>query len=402
MGTPIPFARLGIPTELRAMLEPSAPLEHRMSSARGQLDASTEARLAIAYVLQGDPEREVRDAAAQTLRSLPTAEVVDAIHERTHPKVLESLIELRDDPDLDDRIGMLRMTNDRTVRVIARRAGPTLCEKLALNQERLLMTPDVYVDLYNNPNARDRDLASAEGFLRMEHLLPAVPPTRPVGAIDGEENPAANELELDLEAEIMAAIAGEQSPALLAAQQTNLRAFDVDSVKVDLGGFEFTFSDDSDELSWILTEERDERANVDEIRSMEGLIREMSPGKKIKLAYLGNREARSILLRDSNKMVAAAVVKSGRMSDGEGLAAASNRNLAADVIREVANNREWSRKYPFQVALANNPKCPPAVAMTYIRTLNRADLQALTRNKNIAGAINQAAIRLYREKFKQG
>ncbi len=404
MREEIPFSRLGIPSEHRGLLDPSAPLAGRLAAARGLIPTSPEVSIAMAFVLQGDPEAEVQEAAVQTLRSLPVAMVCNALHERTHPKIMECLVDLRAEPELDDKVGMMRMANDRTVRLIARRAGPGLCEKLALNHERMLMTPEVYVDLFNNPNTAERDLQSAEGFLRMEHILPPVPAVRPGAAAAAEDtaDEAARELELDLEAEIMAAIAGEQSPALLASQQTNLRTFDVDALKVDLGGFEFTFSDDTDELSWILTEEREDRANVDEIRSMEALIRDMSPGKKIKLAYLGNRESRAILLRDSNKMVAAAVVKSGRMSDGEGLAAANNRNLAADVVREVASNREWVRKYPFQVALVNNPKCPPAMAMTFIRTLNRNDLQALTRNRNIAGAINQAAIRLYREKFKLG
>lgn len=402
MRDEIPFSRLGIPTEHRGQLEPGAPLAGRLAAARGLIPTSPEVGVAMAFVLQGDPQDEVRQAAVQTLRSMPVTMVCNALHERTHPKVMECLVDLRSDTELDEKVGMMRMANDRTVRLIARRAGPGLCEKLALNHERMLMTPEVYVDLYNNPNTSDRDIQSAEGFLRMEHILPLVPAVRPTAVHEAQDRAGASELELDLEAEIMAAIAGEQSPALLASQQTNMQTFDVDTLKVDLGGFEFTFSDDTDELSWLLTEERDDRANVDEIRSMEALIRDMSPGKKIKLAYLGNRESRSILLRDSNKMVASAVVKSGRMSDGEGLAAAANRNLAADVVREVASNREWVRKYPFQVALVNNPKCPPSVAMAFIRTLNRNDLQALTRNRNIAGAINQAAIRLYREKFKLG
>ncbi|MCK6503591.1 hypothetical protein L6R53_09365 [Myxococcota bacterium] len=397
MAEEIPFARLGIPKEFRDVLSPQAPRPARLAAARGLLPVAPDVQLGMLYVLRGDPDPEVAELAGRSLLDLPVEHVLRAIHVRTHPKVLEYLAESRVDPDLDDRLAMHKLANDRTVRLVARRAGPALCEKLCSNHERLLMTPLIWLDLRANANAAERDLQKAEGFLRMEGALPEAAPAAPPPAAPAA--PAAP-APMDLEAEILAALAGQQSPALLAAQDQRLEMIDLDRTSVDLGDFEFNFADETQELSWLLTDDRDERASLEELRSMEGIIRDMSPGQKIKLAYLGNQESRGILIRDSNKLVAAAVVKSGRMSDGEGLAAAANRNLADDVIREIATNREWVRKYPFQVALVNNPKCPASVAMGFIRNLNRRDLQALTRNRNISSAVNQAATRLFREKFK--
>lgn len=402
MAEQIPFVRFGIPKELRGNFGPDAPRQIRMAMARGLLPTTDDVQLSASYLLAGDEDPEVAAAAREHLATVPVDRILRALHIRTHPKVLEFLAETRPDPALDDRIGMHKLANDRTARIIARRAGQDLCEKLSLNHERLIMTPEVYIDLHANPACLDRFLTQAENFLRMQQMLPEVPAVRPFLAAAKPAVPQATPSEMDLEAEILAALAGQQSPALLQAQAEKLDMIDVDDIKIDLGGFEFSFNDESDGLSWILTQERREgdHASVDELRSMEGLIREMSPGQKIKLAYLGNQESRGILIRDSNKLVAAAVVKSGRMSDGEALAAASNRNLADDVIREVATNREWTRKYPFQVALCNNPKTPASVSMAFIRNLNRRDLQALTRNRNIPSAISQAAVRLFREKFK--
>ncbi|RME20847.1 MAG: hypothetical protein D6798_19505 [Deltaproteobacteria bacterium] len=396
----IPFARLGIPSDMRPKLARDAPKAVKLALARGLVPTTVDVQLAICYILATDPDPEVAAAANDTIVSMPVERILSAIHLRTHPKILEYLVEVRHDEALDDRVAMHKLANDRTVRLIARRANEALCEKLALNHERLIMTPMVYVDLYANEHCPDRHLRQAETFLRMQRILPEVPPERPFRAREQAE--AAEKPEMDLEAEIMAAIAGEQSPALLSAQESKLDMFDVDDLDVDLGGFEFTFAEDTDELSFDLTEEREEKATAEEIRSMEKVIREMSPGQKIKLAYLGNREARSILIRDSNKLVAAAVVKSGRMTDGEALNAASNRNLADDVIREIASNREWVRKYPFQVALVNNPKTPVSVSMGFIRSLNKRDLKALCRNRNVPSSVNQAAVRLFKSKYKSG
>ncbi len=400
----IPFARLGIPKDMRPNLERDAPKQIKLAMARGLVPTTLDVQLAVCYILATDGDPEIAAAANDTIGSMPVDRIVSAIHLRTHPKILEYLVEVRQDDALDDRVAMHKLANDRAVRRIARRAGQDLCEKLTLNHERLIMTPMVYVDLHANEHCLDRYLRQAENFLRMQRMLPDVPAERPFRA-SLQDKPAAEPAappEMDLEAEIMAAIAGEQSPALLAAQDSKLDMFDVDDVAVDLGGFEFSFAEESDELSFVLTEDRNEKASVEEIRSMEKIIREMSPGQKIKLAYLGNQEARGILIRDSNKLVAAAVVKSGRMTDGEALNAASNRNLPDDVIREIAGNREWVRKYPFQVALVNNPKTPVSVSMGFIRSLNKRDLQALGRNRNIPSSINQAAVRLFKAKYKSG
>jgi len=94
------------------------------------------------------------------------------------------------------------------------------------------------------------------------------------------------------------------------------------------------------------------------------------------------------------------VVKSGRMSDGEIVSVAGNRNLDSDVLREVAMNGEWTRKYPVKVALVNNPKTPVAMAMAMVSQLQKKELQALLRNHNVPSVVTQTAQRLYRQKHR--
>jgi hypothetical protein len=127
----------------------------------------------------------------------------------------------------------------------------------------------------------------------------------------------------------------------------------------------------------------------------------MSIGHKIKLAYKGNKEARSILIRDANKTVSIAVVKSGRMTDTEVASYAGNRNLCDDVIREIARNKEFTRKYPVQVALVTNPKTPVNVAMAFMAGMHKKDLQSLMRNRNVSSVISAAARKRYKDKFQK-
>jgi hypothetical protein len=127
----------------------------------------------------------------------------------------------------------------------------------------------------------------------------------------------------------------------------------------------------------------------------------MTIGQKIKLAYLGNKESRKVLLRDSNKMVASAVIKSGRLTDNEVLNVAGNKNLDGDVLREVAMNGEWTRKYPVKVALVNNPKTPVSLAVSMVSQLQKKDLQSLLRNRNISSVVSQAATRLFKQRSSE-
>lgn len=386
----IPYDRLDIPAALRPRLDPESPRATRLEAARGLPTELPEVELSALYVLACDADDEVRETALASLRQLPKP--AERIDQSTHPKVLELLASLRHEPELDARIMEIRNTNDRTAILIASRASAELASAIVDNHERLLITPDVVVALHQNPRCDDETIERAISLLRMHRMLPQLPEKR------GDPPPAAP-ASFDLEAEIEAALRGEASPHL--ANRQNLELFDLDKLGAEpLKGFNFDFADDA-EFSLDMLEDRDEGMVAEERSNLERRIAKLSPGKKIKLAYLGNKEVRSILIRDRSKMVACAVVKSGRLTDAEVLAYSANRNLESDVLREIANNREWTRRYPVQVALVNNPRCPPSIAVRFVTLLQAKDLAALARNRNVSSVVFQMASRLAAQKSGQ-
>ena len=431
----IPFEKLGVSAKLEPQLARDSLRSIRVAIARGLMPLPPVEQLGAFYVLATDPDEGVRGNAIDSIRALPAKQVVDHLSVKTHPKILEMLATFREpDPELDERLGMLRTSNDRTVMLIAARAGPKLCEMLARNHERLLVTPDVFVALHANEHCADRHLQAALSFLRMQRQLPEVPEIRPFLAggdefigedgsgaepeTDAAGGDAASHAQssavssggVDLMAEIEAAMRGEQSPTLLRQQEENIKLFDLDAIDEaapsdDLfGEFDFDFTDEADAFSWNLTDDisgktGDERSEI--MMSLEQKIREFTVGAKIKLAYMGNKEARGILIRDTNKIVASAVVKSGRLSEQEVATFAGNKNLDGEIIRELAANREFTRKYPVKVALVNNPKTPVSLAVSMVPSIQKKDLIALTRNRNIPSVVSQAAVRLVRQKYRK-
>jgi hypothetical protein len=140
-----------------------------------------------------------------------------------------------------------------------------------------------------------------------------------------------------------------------------------------------------------------ENDGSDSIRSLFQKIQTMSVSEKLDLARKASKEARSILIRDSNKLVQMAVVNSPKITESEILAIASNRQVNDDVLKEIAINKEWLRNYQIRLALVNNPKTPLSIAMAQVTYLNRRDLSLLAKSKGVARPLIIAA----QERVKQ-
>lgn len=120
-------------------------------------------------------------------------------------------------------------------------------------------------------------------------------------------------------------------------------------------------------------------------------VQRMTTPQKIQLAMRGAKEARGLLIRESNKQIALAVLENPRLTDGEVESFAKSANLSEDVIRTIGMNPEWSRRYQIAHALVHNPKTPPGVAVPFVSRLPDRDLAMLEKNKNVSEAVRSAA-----------
>ena len=434
----IPFERLRIPKPLQKSVAPSAPRKAKIAVAKGLIPTTADVQLALLYVLAVDKDRAVAKVARQTMKGMPVSQILSGVSQETFGKILEFVAQFRPDPEMDERLIQLRNTPDRAAEMIAARAGPALCEAIVRNQERLLMSPGIYIHLHGNEHCSDEMLQNAEAFLRMHGSLPAVDGPRPFQPVEVQptapkvekKKPTRNALDHlfdDDPPEEQTAEGGIEpetteatptsvpepipEPVITEAPDPGLDMFNLDAKQQDkdaFGAFNFDFQDGMDDFSWNLTKERDADDDArtpdeaeEEFMSMEKKLRDMSVGNKIKLAYTGNMEARKILIRDSNKIVAAAVVKSGRLTPNEISSFAGNKNLQDEVVRLIAENKEFVRKYPVQVALVNNPKCPPSIALKLIQNLHKKDLQQLANNKGVSSTIFGKASKMFKEKYRK-
>jgi hypothetical protein len=113
--------------------------------------------------------------------------------------------------------------------------------------------------------------------------------------------------------------------------------------------------------------------------------------ERMKLAMRGTREQRNQLIRDSNKLVAVAVLSSPKLTEAEVEAFARMANLSEDVLRIIAMNRAWVKNYNVVAALTRNPKTPIPLAMGFLQRLNERDLKRLAIDRNVAEPVRLAA-----------
>jgi hypothetical protein len=117
----------------------------------------------------------------------------------------------------------------------------------------------------------------------------------------------------------------------------------------------------------------------------------MTITQKIRKAILGNAVERLLLVRDSNHLVSQAAVKSPNMRDGEAIQISASRAVSENVLRIIAQNREFVRHYQVKLNLVSNPRTPLTFAARLLPHLRDNDVRALTKSKNVSGAIVQAA-----------
>ena len=113
--------------------------------------------------------------------------------------------------------------------------------------------------------------------------------------------------------------------------------------------------------------------------------------QKVQRATKGSREERAILIRDSNKMIAMAVLSSPKLTTSEIEAFARAGNVGEDCLRVISRTRAWMKNYNVVAALTRNPKTPVAISMNLLARLSGKDLRTLSTDRNVPDVLRVSA-----------
>jgi hypothetical protein len=122
---------------------------------------------------------------------------------------------------------------------------------------------------------------------------------------------------------------------------------------------------------------------------------------RIALAVRGNKEDRSILIRDMTKIVCLAVLESPKLTDAEVEGFAQQKNVLDAVLRTIPMKRRFAKSYAIQKNLAFNPRTPTDASLGLMKNLLAHDLKNLSENKEVPDSIRKMALRMFRQKMER-
>jgi hypothetical protein len=120
---------------------------------------------------------------------------------------------------------------------------------------------------------------------------------------------------------------------------------------------------------------------------------------RIQLALKGNKEERSILIRDGTKVVALSVLEAPKISDGEVEKFALQKNVLEAVLRQIPLKRRFMKNYIVVRNLVSNPRTPLDLGLGLMKHLLVQDLKNISANKEVSETVRKLAMKMYKQKL---
>jgi hypothetical protein len=369
-GTPLAVESL--PPAVQKLLTSATPL--RTMAAKGVAPLRPGELLTAIYQLSFDAEESVRAATQAAPASLPDKVLAPALAEPLPAPVLH-FFAARLPPERTTVLEPILLnpgTADQTFVLLGSRLRERELEVMFQNEARILRCPAILEALYFNRQARMSSLNRAiELCARNNVRVEGIPSFDDVAKSIAQDTSATDPAVADTFTALLAT--AENAPplaldALLEAgpEQTPAAPVEAEATK--------------------------KSPIIDFTR--------LKLFEKIRLATLGNEYCRKNLMRDPNRMVALAAIRSPRITDSEIVNAAGNRTVCEDVIRYIAGQRDLTKTYQVKLNLVQNPKCPVAVSLKFLPFLQAEDLKHVARSKNVPSALSIGARRLIQNRQK--
>ncbi len=382
---------------VQAILNNTAPQPARLAAASGLLPLPQSDLLEVLVALRHSEDHEIAGAAKATLDSQDPEDLLAAAKsDETSAAALDYLATLsKDTRQIHEALVLNNKTSDQSVANLASSSpDASLLELIAINQQRLVRFPEIIDAILANParsaEAERRARETKREFFEKERGAQQI-------AQELRARGRSAAAEFFESADLTGGLSVED--AWMLAEHIEVSDADIDNSWLP--------SERLEELSAETTEEH--AANYKRVIEYERLemgevpaervfliqrIMFMNARDRMKLAMKGDREARSILIRDSNRVVATAVIHNPRVTDQEVEAIAAMRTVADGVLRLIAMNRAWARSYSIIHNLVRNPRTPIATVINTLPRIHTKDLKHISQNRNVSEAARRQALRL--------
>lgn len=380
-----------LPPNAQKILDPNGPAPLKGLAAKGVapgMKPGDVLAVICALSLGTDAHAEV---AKKTLAALPTPLLTGALSGPVQPGVLDVLgPRYASDAAIAEKILQHPSLHADTVVAMATRCSEPVAELIATNEELLLATPTIVEKLYLNKNTR---MSTADRILELAIR----------NGLELRGIPAFEQAKKAIEGELIAEPTAEPTfddVQFAAAQQI---------------AKEVVLAEDED--THAFDPETGQEQVVEKARPLHAVWADLRPPAKIRLLTLGSiktydaegreqehsfdmKAIRMLGVRDPNPIIAVSAVNAPGMADSEVVRIAAMRNVAEEVLREISNNKEWTRVYQVKLNLVANPRTPFGHSSRYVAHLRDNDLKTISKSKDVPGAVQTMARQMLTRKGK--
>jgi len=376
MSDVAPFVRLplaldALPASILRFCDPKGPTAARIMAAKGLVPVKGHEQVLMLAQLTADETPEVRDAAKRTLSNMPEGVRRPACTAALPNGVLDVLADLfMQDIECQVLIAANDATHHTTIERLARGASEQLAERIAVNEARLLLAPTIIEALYKNRNTR---MSTADRLIELAAR----------NNLDLQGIPAYKDHVEALQGQLIPEPSDEPLPQ--------------DQV------FNAALLEDTDDDGEIFEEDKvtGEQKLRKKFKPLSMQIAEMGKAEKIRLAMVGNKAARAILVRDISKQISYAAISSPQMTVNEACEIAKARDVTEEILRFIANKKEWVKSAEVKHNLVFNPKCPVGLSMKFLGFMRVDELRSLARSRNVPAQLRSLATQWVNRKAKE-
>lgn len=344
-------------------------------AAQGLLPLTEDELIPLQILLSKDSDGRIASAAQGTLQKVSEQVWIRLVERKTpDPEIISFCLEQKSLPSIvKEKILLNHSIPDEIIRHMASTQAGHILDLIINNHVRLLRDPELLPTLERNASLSVDQKRRLEEF-RMEFIIK----------------------KQRLEAHVEALPVVEKAPVEdILAQVPSL---DEEAKRILKTADEVPQEEPSDEqvqqtLKNLLATEDLKQASPEIVSTWQRILK-MKYGQRIRVALLGNKEERSILIRDSSKQVASMVLKNPRLTDPEVEGFAQMRNIDSDLLRQMGQSREFLKRYTVIHCLVKNPKTPSPIALNLLKLLREADLKNLEKDKNIPEVLRRQAKKL--------
>lgn len=388
---------------VKAIIEGTAPQPAKLAAARGILPLPQTDLLEILVALANGSDAELAQNAHQTLMAQDYSALQPIFQSgEVAPRVIDFFATRENLPtEIYEAILQNPKTPDQTIVKFARNtASGDLLELISFNQQLLIKNPAIIDAIIANPY-RTAEAERRASEIKREFFEKERGAQQIANELRAQGKEAAAEFVEKAEFVENTANADEAfEQAVFLAQHIEVFDADIDDSWLSLDLIEELYEETEEQREFIvnkiLGELKFEEDSISGERiSMLNRIMKMNMRDRMRLAMKGDREARNILIRDPNRIVAQAVVNNPKITEQEVEKISTMRTVPEEVLRLIAINRAWARNYQIMYKLAQNPRTPLSNSMTILTRLQTKDLMALSKNRNVSEAIRKQSFRLY-------